>query len=126
MKELIEKRTQNGKVFDRGDGFHEHHYKTHTIHYKDTEGRFQDISMDIDNGGVHKCDYDVDLYTDRVGYHGTDPNGKKIELELTGVTYKAPIIKANVATYKNIENGVDFEIDFQPGQIKVNRILKKC
>ena len=77
-------------------------------HY-DNHGILDDIDMNVENNGVHKCNYDIDLYPDRIGYHGHAPDGKIIELELLE-DYVKPVIKDNIVTYPNVSTSVDYRL----------------
>jgi len=127
MKELKELRTLNAKIFDTSDEPGEGNRRLvarhlNPMHY-DNDGVLEDIDMTVENGGVHKCGYDVDLYPDKIGYHGTAPDGKAIELELLE-NYVEPTIDGNKVTYPNVSQNVDLQIIFLPTMIRVNRILK--
>jgi hypothetical protein len=93
------------------------------IHYQADSG-LEEIDMNISDGKIHKCDYDIELLEGKVGYKGTDPKGKKIELELLDVVHNPPEIDGNVAIYKNVSKDTDLQLIFLPDKIKVLRILK--
>jgi len=126
MKELKHKRTMNTKMFDMEDGTHRLVSRINNIHYKKPDGTLDDISCDINGGKVDKCDYGVKLMRGKVGYTGTDPSGKKIELELADANYSKPKIKGNTATYEEVTPGCDLQIVFLPTKIKVLRVLKNA
>jgi len=124
--EIIEKRTKYSKTFDIGGNQKRLVVKNRPVHYQDEEGKYQDISTEILNGKVDKCEYNIELLKDKIGYRGIDPNGKKIELELVGVNYKIPKIEGNRATWEEVEPDTDFYIEFTPDVIKAKRVLKKA
>lgn len=93
------------------------------IHYHGKDG-LEDIDMNIEDGKITKCDYNIELLEGKVGYKGIDPNGKEIELELLDVAYREPEIKNNVVTYEEVAKDTDLKLVFLPGKIKVLRILK--
>ena len=57
----------------------------HPSFYKNNRGDFEPISTDIVNGRINKCDYDIRLLSNKVGYTGTDFTGTEVELELENV-----------------------------------------
>ena len=126
MRELTELRGECFKHYDLEDGKGTQRLvaKAGPIHYKDGRGDWQDVSTRIENGRVDKCAYSMELLVDKVGYKGVDPKGKEVELELTGVSYKAPAIVGNRATWEEIEKDVNFYIEFTPKSIRVKRVLK--
>jgi len=122
--ELLHKRTENSKLFDLENGEKQLRVKMTPYHYRDANGDWQDCDCSVVNGKMEKAPYKIQLYTDKVGYYGVDPNGKTIELELENVTYKEPVVNGNTVTWEEIEPNVDFELQFNLMGIKVNRILK--
>jgi hypothetical protein len=124
MRELIELRTQCTKIFDLGNNQKQIVAKTSAIHYKNIRGEWNDLDPTIVGLKVEKAPYNVELFTDKIGYKGIDPSGKNIELELMDIPFKTPIIEKNKAIYKDIETDVDFEFEFMPNRIKAKRILK--
>ena len=123
-KEIINGRGLHRKIFDVSKKDKVLVCTKNPLHYEDMNGNYQDISTNIENGRVHKCNYDVSLFTDKIGYYGTDPTGKKIELELKGLAYKTPRITKNKALFVNVKRDVDFELTFDPRGIKANIYLK--
>lgn len=123
-KEDISQRTEHRQVFDIGPAQKRIRVGMRPIFYRNERGDLSPISTDIENGRVYKCDYDVSLLpAGRIGYEGTDPNGKRVELELDDVTYSAPVIEGNKATYVGVSSGVDFVLTFMKQGIKAERVL---
>ena len=124
--ELVGKRTLSSKTFDisklSGEGTRRLVATIHPMHY-DNAGVLDEIDMTVVNGGVHKCGYDVDLYVDAVGYHGTAPDGKAISLKLD-VPFVVPVSTSNKVLYEGVAKDTDLEIIFTPNSIHVNRVLK--
>jgi len=55
-EEVIELREEGAKTFDRGDGKFTLAASRTPIHYKDDEGLYQDIDLNIVNGKIDKND----------------------------------------------------------------------
>jgi len=123
MNEILEARTRTAKTFDLGGRRKRLVVNTSNIHYKDDEGKLQDIDCSVEDGRVCRCDYDVSLLDGKVGYAGTDPKGKRIELELLDAQAE-PIIEGNVVTYSDAQEACDVVLTFLPGGIRFNRVLK--
>lgn len=121
--EIVEERTLFAKIYDLGGDRRRMVASRSPIHYQDEDGKFQDIDMDIEDGRVCKCSYDMSIYGDKLGYHGKAPDGTDIEMELE-TEWKTPKIEGNVATYEDIQDGVDLVIEFMPYGIRMNRVLK--
>lgn len=126
MIEIIEQRGINRKVFDLGRGKKRLIVRNGIMHVQDEKGNFQDVDCNLENRQVKMAWYKARLLEGKIGYTGTDPTGKKIELELEDGQYSEPIIDGNKATYKEVYADVDLEIEFLPNIIKVNRIIKNA
>jgi len=122
MQELVQQRTLCSKTYDLGDYERRLVCSQEPMHY-DNNGVLEDINMCVENNGVHKCGYDVDLFTDKIGYYGTAPDGKAISVELEEI-YVEPVIDGNKVTYPDVSKDTDLVIVFQPLSIRVNRVLK--
>jgi len=79
--------------------------------------------MNIENGRVWRCPYDVLLFPEFIGYIGKGPNGQHLELELL-LPFVEPRIEGNRAVYPDVAPSTDFEILFLPHAIVSHRILK--
>lgn len=120
--EVLHLRTINTKTFDLGNGQYQLQGFENNIHYQDENGQWQDMDYNIVNNRVYKCEYDVTLLQNNIGYTGKDIKGYDIRVELKH-DYVKPIIEGNKATYPLSEH-TDFEIVFTSQGIGTHIIIK--
>lgn len=131
MLELTEKRTLHSKTHDLGNGQYRLTASMIPMHYEQN-GALLDIDMTIQNGVVNSGLYKVELMTDKIGFHAIDrASNKKISVNLGNIgnqviTYSAPTIDGNKASWTSVKPGVDIEFIFNPHQVNIFRVLQNA
>lgn len=128
--EVISKRSDFSKTFDKGGGKYTLAASRTPIHYKDDKGEFHEIDMNIVDGKIEKNIYKVDLLTDSIGYSivsRKDDSRIDVKLKSIGsklIDYKEPTIEGNRAIWEDIDKDVDFIIEFRSHRVRCWKNLK--
>ncbi len=131
MNEILSKRTLHSKTHDLGNGQHRLVASMIPMHYEDN-GQLLDIDMTIQNGVVNSGIYKVELLANKIGFKAIDrASGKAITVSLSklggqNVSYSAPTIEGNKATWSSVRTGTDVEFIFNPHQVNIFRVLQNA
>ena len=89
--EIVEARKPRSKIFQLPDGRFKFMTGLHVRHYWEDE-QFKDTILEFDDQGCcSTTPYNVEVFTDRVGYSYTaKQGGDRVEVELVEVNGKAP------------------------------------
>ena len=126
-EEIVKKRTINAKHFYMGSGRYKCLSTLGAVHYQDPTDKmkWKDIDLTIEpDMTVHKAPYDIEIFTDRVGYSYTSKKGGKIDVELESVAGQ-PVDnftvrqEGNVVWWKNVANGVDLKVILRPLKVEI-------
>jgi len=118
--ELIFRRTLTSKHFFLENRKHKAVTSIGRIHYE-KGGKIEDIDLRIreENGKkvVRKAPYDIEIYTDKVGYSYVSKKGGRVDVELVEVGGQAidnkrfaVRIEGNVFWWDNVADGVDMKL----------------
>jgi len=88
--EVVERRKPRSKLFQLPDGRYTFMTGLHVRHYWEDE-QFKETILQFDeNNCCHTAPYNVEVFTDKVGYSYTDKTGNHVEVELAEVNGKTP------------------------------------
>jgi len=134
-KEKIEWRGTDSKVFEKvgQPGEFQLVGYENPVHYKDEDGKLQDIDCTVVDGVVEKAPYIAKIMKDKIGLTMTyRDTGQRIdmvlrELGLDKVPHKKPHkIEGNIVEYEEVVPNVDILFVFEPEQVRIYRILKNA
>ena len=122
--EVVEKRTERGKLFNIGPNTFHLSTSIAPIHYKDEDGKWQEIDLsfrfvETPEGAVYRMDkaaYQCDVFVDRVGWRHTSREGWWRQCELTHVdgvpvAYAGlPRVNDNVVLYDGVTPELDVKV----------------
>lgn len=121
--EVLSRRTEFAKTFDKGDNKFQLVADINPIHYEDS-GFWEDIDMTIVDGKVDKNIYKLELLTDAIGYSAVarkDNSRIDVRLKAIGgidILYSEPTIDRNIATWVGVSTDVDFSIELLPYRVR--------
>jgi len=96
------------------------------VHYKDEDGKFQDIDLTVIDGRVEKAPYIAELMTDKIGLSMTfRDTGQRVDMILHDYPYKKPHkMEGNIVEFSDVGKDIDIVFEFAIDEVKIWRILK--
>lgn len=132
--EKIEWRGLDSKVFEKlgQPGEYQLIGYEQPVHWMDTEGKLQDIDLNIVDNKVDKCCYIAEIMTDNFGlkmqYRDTGQKFEIILKDIDGIKIRGRtpdvITNGNVAEWKEVVKDLDIVFEFQQDQVRIFRKLK--
>lgn len=123
--EVVEKRTEFGKTWDLGGGTYHMSTSIGPVHYKDEQGRWQEIDLTLkavetEGGLIYRMDkaaYTVEIMPDRVAWRYMSRAGGFLDMELLTVNGE-PVdysqmrhrVDGNVLFWNDVAPGVDIKL----------------
>jgi len=126
---LLDKKSSNGK------NVHRMVCSMAPLHYKDAQGKMQDIDPEVSTEGVaSKVRYKGSFDQHKYGYSFIDEAGTLLSVELLGtvnaggkvtpVGHKPAATDKNIASWDAVGKDLDFKVIFEAGRVKLFRTLK--
>ena len=136
--EIVGLRTVHSKTYLMPDGAHKMLATARAVHYKDDPAdineQWKDIDLTVvDDGGkqvIHKALYDLEIYTDKVGYHYVSKRGGIVDVELVEVDGQ-PVdnqrfqvrVEGNQLFWDDVADGVDMKVQLRPMSAEIFKKL---
>lgn len=138
VQENVTKRTAWSRTYPMPDGSHRLLATMAPVHYKDNLSdaaeEWKDIDLTIvDEGGkkaVHKTFFDLEIYTDRIGYRYASKQGGLIDVELVEIGGQ-PVnndrfkvrTDGNQLFWDDVADGVDMKVQLRPQSAEIFKKL---
>lgn len=134
VRELTDRRTANGRVFELSDGRVQAEISAVPLHYRDAKGRFQQIDTtvrDSDRPGFVKGNA-TNSFTSMFGDKPDrlvrfERDGRHVELGLVGAAKSvAPTADGSSVTYSGLLSGADVVYEVTPTALKEEIVLRRA
>jgi len=133
--EVLSLRTSNSKTINNQDGTYTITSSINDIHYKDTEGKWQDINTNIINYEIEEAPYNLEVYnTGSIGFNIESKNGGSVDIKLISLkeqgsdknllpSFGSPVTKNNIVTWSSQD--IDINVEAYNTEVKLKTIIKK-